>query len=145
MKNILTTIKEIETTTISSPVVERTIQLAAAFSSKTHIIHVAPPEREPIYNVDRDLFKAEIISGLREKQSYLENVAAQMRAATIDVTPLLERGPIIKTIIREADRLSSDLIIIGRDKHGPLFKALMDHTDKGLLAKSNCPIMFVPV
>lgn len=145
MKNILTTIKDIEATTISSPVVERTIQLAAAFSSRTHIIHIVPPAREPIYNFDRDVFQAEIISGLREKQSYLEKVAAQMRTATIDVTPLLERGPIIKTIIREADRLSADLVIIGRDKQGPLFKALMDHTDKGLLAKSNCPIMFVPV
>lgn len=145
MKNILMTIKDCETATIESPLVEKTLELATSCSSKVHIVHVAPPSRESPYNVDSKMFRCEIAAELRHEHNCLQHLSKCMKDMNIDATALLVRGSIISTILHESERLAVDLVIIGRHKHGPLYSALMDGTDKGLLAKCSCPIMFVPV
>ncbi len=145
MKNILMTIKDCETTTIASPIVEKTLELASLCSSKVHITHVAPPSREPPYNVDSEIFRREVTSELRHEHDCLQHLAKCMQDVNVDATALLVQGSIISTILQESERLAIDLVILGRHKHGPLYRVLMDNTDEGLLAKCTCPIMFVPI
>lgn len=145
MKNILMTIKDCDTATIASPIVEKTIELASYRLSKVHIIHVAPPPRDPPYNIDSKILRREIATELRHEHNCLQHLSKCMQDMNINATALLVRGSIINTVLYESERLSVDLIIIGRHRHGPLYSALMDGTDKGLLAKCSCPIMFVPV
>ncbi len=145
MKNILMTIKDCETATIASPIVEKTLELASLCSSKVHIIHIAPPSCEPPYNVDSKMFHREVANELHRKHGFLQNLEKCMQDINIDATALLVQGTIISTILQESERLAADLVIVGRHKHGPLYRALMDNTDKGLLAKCSCSIMFVPV
>ena len=145
MKNILLCIKDCETTTIASPIVEKTIELANYCSSKVHIIHVAPPSRQPPYNVDHEIFRRAVATELRHEHSCLQQLTKYMRDMNIDATALLLQGSIISTILHETERLAVDLVILGRHKHGPLYRALMDDTDQGLLANCSCPIMFVPI
>jgi len=54
------------------------------------------------------------------------------------------KGATIKTILKEADRLDIDLVILGCHKHGLLYGALMDVTEEGLLSNCSRPLMFVP-
>lgn len=145
MKNILMTVKDCETAKMTSPLVEKTLELASYGSSKVHIIHVAPPSRESPYNIDSKMFRSEIATELRHEHNCLQHLSKCMKDMDIDATALLVRGSIISTILYESERLAVDLVIIGRHKHGPLYSALMDGTDEGLLAKCLCPIMFVPV
>jgi nucleotide-binding universal stress UspA family protein len=144
MKNILLTIKDYETA-ITSPIVEKTIELAAYCSSKVYLIHVTPPPRHAPFNVDSDMFRREIANELRHEHKSLQHLAQCMRDKNIDAMALLVQGPIISTILKESERLAIDLVILGRHKHGPLYSALMDDTDEGLLAKSDCPVMFIPL
>jgi len=139
------TIKDCETTTVASPIVKKTIELASFCSSKVQIIHVAPPQRQPPYNVDSKVFHEEVTTELGRKNDYLQHLAKSMQDKSIDATSRLIHGPIISTILQESERLAVDLVIIGRHKQGPLYRALMNGTDKGLLAKCSCSIMFVPV
>ena len=145
MKNILLTIKDFEATTIASPIVEKTIELASNCSSKVHIVHIVPPSRQPPYNVDGELFRREIATELRHEHHCLQHLAKCIRDVNVDAKALLLHGSIINTILHESERLAVDLVVIGRHKHGPLYSALMNDTDEGLLAKSTCPIMFVPI
>lgn len=145
MNNILVTIKDFETTTLASPIVEKTIELASNCSSKVQIIHIVPPLRQPPYNVDSRLFRHEVATELRHEHDCLQRLAKCMREVNIDTKALLLQGSIISTILHESERLAIDLVVLGRHKHGPLYSALMDSTDEGLLAKSTCPIMFVPI
>ena len=145
MKNILMTIKDFEMATIASPIMEKTIELASSCSSKVQIIHVVPPSCSPPYNVDSKMFRREVATELRYEHKRLQYLAKYMRDVNIDAKALLVRGSIISTILRESERLAVDLVIIGRHRHGPLYRALMNGTDEGLLAKCSCPIMFVPV
>ncbi|MCG6938907.1 MAG: universal stress protein [Gammaproteobacteria bacterium] len=145
MKKILLTIKDFESTTITSPLVEKTVELAGYCSSKVFLIHVTPPPHHSPFNVDSEIFRREIANELRHEHNSLQQLAKCMRDKNIDTTALLVQGPIISTILQESERLDIDLVILGRHKHGPLYSVLMDDTDEGLLAKSACPVMFVPI
>ena len=145
MKNILMTIKDCDAISIASPIVEKTLELASYRSSRVHIIHVAPPPRDPPYNIDSKMLRREIATELRHEHTCLQNLSRCMQDMNINATALLVRGSIINKVLEESERLAVDLIIIGRHRHGPLYSALMDGTDKGLLARCPCPIMFVPV
>lgn len=145
MKNILMTIKDYETTTLASPIVEKTLELASFCSSKVYILHITPSFRAPPYSVDSKMFRDGIATELRNEHSYLQALSKSIQDVNIDATALLVQGPIISTILYESERLSVDLVVIGRHRHGPLYSTLMDGTEKGLLAKSSCPIMFIPV
>ena len=144
MKNILMTIEDCETTTIASSVVEKTLELASAFSSKVWILHIVPPSRQSPYNVDNKMFRHEVATELRHEHDFLQHLAKCMQDVNIDVTALLVQGSIISTILQESERLDIDLAVLGCHKQGLLYSALMDDTDEGLLAKCSRPIMFVP-
>ena len=144
VKNILMTIEDCETTSISSPIVEKTIELASAFSSKVWILHIVPPSRQSPYNVDNKMFRHEVASELRHEHDFLQHLAKCMQDENIEATALLVQGSIMSTILQESERLVIDLVVLGCHKQGLLYSALMDDTDEGLLAKCSRPIMFVP-
>ena len=144
VKNILMTIEDCETTSISSPIVEKTIELASAFSSKVWILHIVPPSRQSPYNVDNKMFRHEVATELRHEHDFLQHLAKCMQDENIEATALLVQGSIMSTILQESERLVIDLVVLGCHKQGLLYSALMDDTDEGLLAKCSRPIMFVP-
>jgi len=145
VKNILVAIDSCETTTIASPLMERTLELASAFSSKVWILHIVPPSRQAPFNVDDKTFRKEVAAELRHEHVFLQQLAQCLRDRDIEATELLLEGATIKTLLKESERLDVDLIILGCNKHGLLYGAIMDITEEGLLRKCPRPIMFVPV
>ena len=144
MKNILVAIDNFESTTTKSPLIEKTIELANAFSSKVWMLHVVPHSGQSPYNVDNKIFRREVAHELHDEHEYLQQFAKCLRERNIESSSLLVEGPTIKTILCESDRLNVDLIILGCHKHSELFGALMNETGEGLLSQCTHPIMFVP-
>ena len=145
MKNILVAIESCETTTIASPIMERTLELASAFSSKVWVLHIVPHSREAPFNIDSKTLRREVSAELRHEHEFLQHLAQCLRDRDIDATALLVEGAVIRTILKESDRLDIDLIVLGCHRHGLLYGALMDVTEEGLLSKCTRPIMFVPI
>lgn len=144
VKNILITIKDFETTTLTSPIVEKTLELASVFSSKVWLLHVVPVTRQSPYNVDSEMFRHEVAIELHHEHYLLQSLAKCMRNESIDTTALLVEGSVISVILKESERLVIDLVVLGFHKHGLLDSVLRGNTGEGLLAKRSCPIMFVP-
>lgn len=144
MKNILMTIDDCETTTIASPIVEKTLELASTFSSKVWVLHIAPATNQSPYNVDRKIFRRDVAAEFCKEHDFLQHLAKCMRDKNIDASALLVQGSIINTILVESERLVIDLVILGCHKHGQLFSAMVNDIDENLLAKCSFPIMFVP-
>lgn len=144
MKNILVAIDSCEAITIASPIMERTLELAGAFSSKVWILHIVPYSRQPPFNVDARTLRREVAAELRHEHEFLQHLARCLRDRNVDATALLVEGATIKTILKESERLDIDLIISGCHKHGLLYGALMNVTEEGLLNSCSRPIMFVP-
>jgi nucleotide-binding universal stress UspA family protein len=144
VKNILVAIDSCETITIASPIMERTLELASAFSSKVWIFHVVPHSRQPPFNVDSKTLRRETAAEFRHEHEFLQHLAQCLRDRDVDAAALLVEGATIKTILKESDRLDIDLIVLGCHKHGLLYGALVDVTEEGLLSNCTRPIMFIP-
>jgi nucleotide-binding universal stress UspA family protein len=125
--------------------VERTLELASAFSSKVWLLHVVPTSREPPFNVDSKTLRQEVAAELRHEHDFLQHLAQCLRDREIDATALLVEGATIRTMLKESDRLDIDLIVLGCRRHGRLFGALMDATEESMLSKCPRPIMFIPL
>ena len=145
MKNILVAIDDCEITTIESPIIKRTLELARAFSSKVWILHIVPHPGDPPFNIDSRVLRREVAAEYRHEREFLQHLAQCLRDRVVDATALIVKGSIIKTILNESNRLDIDLIILGCHKHGLLYGAVMDVTEEGLLSKCPRPIMFVPI
>ena len=144
VKNILVAIDSCETITIASPIMERTLELASAFSSKVWILHIVPHPRQPPFNVDNNTLRQEVAVELRHEHEFLQHLALCLRDRDVDANALLVEGATIRTILKEAERLDIDLIVVGCHKHGVIYGALVDVTEEGLLSNCSRPIMFVP-
>ena len=144
MKNILVAIDSCEAVTIASPIMERTLELASAFSSKVWILHIVPYSRQAPFNVDSKTLRREVAAELRHEHEFLQHLAQCLRDRDVDAAALLVEGATIKTILKESDRLDVDLIVSGCNKRGLLYGALMDVTEESLLSKCPRPIMFIP-
>jgi len=145
VKNLLVAIDDCEATTIASPIIERTLELALAFSSKVWILHIVPHPNQPIFNVDSKILRGVVAAEFHREHELLQHLAQCLRDRNIDATALLVEGPIIRTILKESDRLDIDLIVLGCHRHGLLYGALIEVTEEGLLSKCARPIMFVPI
>ena len=146
MKRLLVAVDNCEATTMASPLMERTLELAGAFSSKVWILHVAPSSHQPApFNVDSRALRHGAADELCNEHEFLQGLAQCLRDRGIDARALLIEGPTIRTLLKEAQRQEIDLIVLGCHKHGALYGALLEFTEEGLLSKCPCPIMFVPV
>lgn len=145
MKNILVAIESCETTTIESPLIKKTLEMASALSSKVWLLHVVPRSHQPPFNVDSATTRREIATEFRNEHDFLQHLAKCIQKKNVDASALLVQGAVIKTILKESGRLDVDLIMLGCHKHGLLYGALMDNTEEGLLSKCSRPVMFVPV
>ena len=145
MKNILVAIDSCEATSMASPIMERTLDMANAFSSKVWILHIVPDSRQPPFNVDSKTLRREVAAELHHEHELLQQLAQCLRDRDVDATALLVEGPTVRTILKESDRLDIDLVVLGCHRHGMFYGALMDVTEEGLLSKCPRPIMFVPV
>ena len=145
MKNILVAIDNCEAITTASPIMERTLELANAFSSKVWILHIVPRPGQAPFNVDKSMLRKEVSAELHHEHEFLQHLAQCLRKRDIDAKALLVEGAIIRTILEESERLNIDLIILGCHRHGLLYGAVMEFTEEGLLSKCPRPIMFVPI
>jgi len=144
MKNILVAIDDIEGTTPASPVIQRSLALARAFSSKVWLLHVVPQPGITPFTVPRELLRGQAASELHHEHKSMQHLTRYLRNDGIDAVALLVEGATVKTILHEADRLDADLIVINFHRRSLLYRALLDGTGERLLNESSRPVMFVP-
>ena len=145
MKNILVAIDNFETITVASPIIERTIELANAFSSKVWMLHVAPQPRQPPFNIDKTVLRSEVAHQLHDVRGFFQQLSKCLRDRNIEASSLIIEGTTVNTILHESERLNVDLIILGCHRHSELFGVLTKGTEEGLLGKCTRPVMFVPM
>jgi len=145
VKNILVAIDDIETTTIASPILERTLELAGVFSSQVWLVHVVARSRVPgPFNVDSKVLRHEGAAELANEHEFLQSLARCLRDRGVEAKALLIEGATVKTILKESERLAIDLIVLGCHRHRVPYGVLTEFTEEGVLGNCTCPIMYVP-
>lgn len=130
---------------LSEKIVETAEQQARAFSAPLWLIHVAEPEPEFVgYEAGPQSVRDSLSQEFHEEHRQIQMIAERLRGKGIEVTALLVQGSIVETILNEASRLDTDMIVIGSHGRGVMYELLMGSVTKGVLHGARCPVLVVP-
>jgi len=121
-------------------------EIALKFSSKVWIVHVAAPDPdfvgyEPGPQYIRD-FRAD---ELREEHKQLQDFSNMFLDKSIESAALLIQGSTVETVLKEAEKLHADLLIVGNHKHSFLHNLLSESVSLELLKNGNIPLLTIPI
>lgn len=126
-------------------VVETAASLALAFGAAMRLVHVAAPDPDFVgYDAGPQAVRDQVAAGLRSEHRALQGLADGLRARGVEAKALLLRGPTVETILSEAGRVGSDVIVLGSHGRGRIARALLGSVSEGVLRGASCPVMIVP-
>jgi nucleotide-binding universal stress UspA family protein len=142
MKTILAAV---DFSPVSNDVIEHATALAAALHAALWLLHVAAPDPDFVgYDAGPDSVRRAVATELHDVHRRLQARSAELRERGIDCTALLLQGSTADTIVREAERLHADLIVLGSRGHGALRRALLGSVSEHVLHHANRPLIIVP-
>ena len=126
-------------------VIEYVTDLAKALSGKVWLLHVAEPDPEFVgYDVDPPEMRDAVARRFHQEHQQIQQLSQELRSNGLDCEALLIQGPTVETILREIEKLSVDMVIIGSHGKGILRHLLVGSTSGGVLQKSSVPVLVVP-
>lgn len=142
MKNILAAI---DFSPVSDAVIEQATGLAEAFGAALWLLHVAAPDPDFVgYEPGPQSVRQSVAAGLHDEHRRLQERSAALRERGVDCTALLVQGSTPDTIVREADRLGVDVVVLGSHGHGVIHRALVGSVSEHVLHHANRPLLIVP-
>ena len=109
------------------------------------LIHVAEPDPDFVgYEPGPATVRDAIAKKFHREHRQIEAAAQELREAGVEATALLLQGPTADTILREADRLGADAILMGTCGHGAIHKFLLGSVSQQVLHKALLPVLLVP-
>lgn len=122
---------------------------ARAWTLRTHgelfLVHVADPDPDFIgYDAGPDTVRDAVARKFHREHQQIEAAATELRKDGVDATALLVQGPTAEMILREADRLHVDVILMGTRARGSLRELFVGSTSKGVLRQSTRPVLLIP-
>jgi nucleotide-binding universal stress UspA family protein len=160
VKNVLVPIDYSDAT---HPVIDFVRDLAGALNAEVHLVHVkeiaAPaaagamgygvfgvPDMVSISNGPTtavETIAAEAPPG-QTQRGKLKDWEKELADAGLKATLREPTGPVVKAILREADRRGADLIVMGTHGHGAMYNLLVGSVTEGVLKHSTRPVLLVP-
>lgn len=129
----------------SDRVVEAARQFAAAMDAEVVVMHCAAPEPEFVGDdAGPEGVRDHVAAKIWQEHTAVQEIAAQLRAADLEATALLLRGPTVETALKEAERLAIDLIVVGSHGRGAVSRLLVGSNSEGILRNSTVPVLVVP-
>jgi nucleotide-binding universal stress UspA family protein len=121
-------------------------RLARSLSGKLWLLHVAEPEPDFVgYEAGPDVVRDQVAREFRDEHRKVQEYADSMREDGIAATALLIQGPIVDTVIAEAERLGADLLVVGSHGYGAVYDLLVGSVSRGILKHAEIPVLVVPV
>ena len=130
----------------SGYVIEAVHRVASATDAEVYVLHTIiplPGIAGPEFN--RVMEYQEMSGRYLDEREQLNELVAQLVEADVNASALMAQGDPVKAILREAERLDAELIVVGSHGHGMMFDALMGSISAGILRKSTIPVLVVPV
>jgi nucleotide-binding universal stress UspA family protein len=141
----MTILAPVDFSRTTDAVVAETIALAKALKAKVVLLNVLQPptitsEYGPLMsNV------AEIVAvGERVAAKQLARVQEVLAAEAIESETLQFAGAPVPNILKQAEKLGVDYIVMGSHGHTAFYDLLVGSTTHGVLLKSPCPVLIVP-
>ncbi len=142
MKTILT---PVDFSGITDAVVAAAASLAQAQNGRVVLLNVTQP---PIITSEYAPYLVNIgeIMLVSEKAAakQLERLAGRLKEAGVESDTLQFTGPPSTHILKQAEALEADYIVMGSHGHTAFYDLLVGSTTHGVLLKAPCPVLVVP-
>ena len=132
-----------------SAVTDRVIETAAALAQECGgtitLLHVARAEPDFVgYEAGPQSVRDQVATEFRLQRRMLHDLADRLRAAQVEATPLVVQGGIADSIVEQAERSGSALIVVGTHGRGPMMDLLVGSVSEGVIRRSPVPVVVVP-
>ncbi len=123
----------------------KTLELAIAFSSTVRLVHVIAPAPAYIGNeIGPAVVPEDLDENLDSITTDLQSMVDYLKQQNIQSDSIVCKGLIIESILEQADLFQSDLIVMGAHNHGFLYRAFMGSICSGVVKHSKCPVLIIP-
>ena len=118
---------------------------ARRLSAELILIHVAEPDPDFIgYGAGPESVRLAVAHKFTRAHQRLEALSVELRKEGLDATALLLQGATAETILREADRLSADVVLMGTRARGAVRELFVGSVSKEVLRRSTRPVLLIP-
>jgi nucleotide-binding universal stress UspA family protein len=133
-----------------SPASARVIQvcerIGKAMSAEVRVLHAAEADPSFVgYDAGPDVVRDQVAQEFRDEHRGVQAHADTLRQAGLEATALLVQGPIVETILAEAQKMNADLLIVGSHGFGALYDLVVGSSSRGVLKDTKIPVLVVPV
>ena len=110
------------------------------------LIHVADPDPDFIgYGAGPESVRLAVAHKFTRAHQRIEALATELRKeGFVATTALLIQGATAETILREADRLAVDVILMGTRARGAIREIFVGSVSKEVLRQSTRPVLLIP-
>ena len=127
----------------SGPLAEEDVALIAQLSETRDSYEII--SRVIGYGAGPESVRLAVAHKFTRAHQRIEALATDLRKeGFVATTALLIQGATAETILREADRLGADVILMGTRARGPLRSLLLGSVSKAVVADSTRPVLLVP-
>jgi nucleotide-binding universal stress UspA family protein len=120
-------------------------RLADIDTTEVLLLNVAPREADMLgRQLSRKEVEDPVPEELRDRRELLDRLAGELGASGIACSTLLVRGLPAQTIVQEASRWSADLVVVGSQGRGMLYRRMLGSVSEEVLAARRFPVLVVP-
>lgn len=120
--------------------------IAIKFGAKVWVVHVAAPNPDFVgYEAGPQYIKDVKAEELSEDHRALQKLCRTLLDENIECEALLIQGSTVETVIEEAKKLHSDLLIVGTHKHSFFHDLFSENVSLELLKKAEIPLLAIPL
>lgn len=142
MKTILT---PVDFSGITDSVIGQAVTLAKALGAKVVLLNVLQP---PVITSEYGPFLeniGEIVTvGEKAVAKQLAHLQEKLQAQGLQVETLQFTGTPVPNILKQAEKVAADYIVMGSHGHTAFYDLLVGSTTHGVLLRSPCPVVIVP-
>ena len=129
----------------TSAVLREARNWARRLSAELILIHVAEPDPDFVgYGAGPESVRLAVAHKFTRAHQQIEAFAVELRKDGIDAKALLIQGATAETILREADNLSADAILMGTRARGAIHDLMVGSVSKEVLRHSTRPVLLIP-
>ncbi len=120
--------------------------IATKFDSKVWMIHVSAPDPDFVgYEPGPQYIRDSRAEELKEEHKRLQDLRKTLLSRNVRSEALLVQGSTVETVLEEAKKLNSDLMIVGTHKYGFIQNFFLESVSLKLFKNANIPFLAIPI
>lgn len=126
-------------------VAQKAIEIASAFDAQVHLVHVTSYKKDSAPEVSGvEYVSAENLSEYEKEMETLNLFRARFVEAGLNCEVHLTQGYPDKQILKLADQVHADMIILGLINHSALYKVFVGSVSNEVVKGTKIPVLLIP-